>query len=98
MNAAFMSFQPPRERGIHAVWSGAGGARGTEVRFRRAARPVAGRERTTINLTRAALCSSDMNAASTPPGARELRAVGLDRQTAQDKGGRDLADQPDVRG
>ena len=32
------------------------------------------------------------------PGARELRAVGLDRQTAQDKGGRDLADQPDVRG
>ena len=31
-------------------------------------------------------------------GVRELRAVGLDRQTAQDKGGRDLADQPDVRG
>jgi hypothetical protein len=36
MNAAFMSFQP-HESGIHAVWSGAGEARGTEVRFRCAA-------------------------------------------------------------
>jgi hypothetical protein len=31
MNAAFMSFQP-RESGIHAVWSGAGGSSVTEVR------------------------------------------------------------------
>jgi hypothetical protein len=36
MNAAFMSFQP-HESGIHAVWSGAGGASVTEVRFRCAA-------------------------------------------------------------
>jgi hypothetical protein len=35
LNAAFMSFQP-HESGIHAVWPGAGEARGTEVRFRRA--------------------------------------------------------------
>ena len=33
VNAAFMSFQP-HESGIHAVWSGAGEARGTEVCFR----------------------------------------------------------------
>ena len=33
MNAAFMSFQP-HESGIHAVWSGAGEASVTEVRFR----------------------------------------------------------------
>jgi hypothetical protein len=47
MNAAFMSFQP-RESGIHAIWSGAGEASVTEVRFRCALRPVARRERTTI--------------------------------------------------
>jgi hypothetical protein len=32
MNAAFMSFQP-HETGVHAVWSGAGEASVTEVRF-----------------------------------------------------------------
>jgi hypothetical protein len=32
MNAAFMSFQP-HESGIHAVWSGAGGASVTKVPF-----------------------------------------------------------------
>jgi hypothetical protein len=31
MNAAFMSFHP-RERGIHAAWSGAGEASVTKVR------------------------------------------------------------------
>jgi hypothetical protein len=34
VDAAFMSFQP-REGGIHAVWSGAGEASVTKVRFRR---------------------------------------------------------------
>jgi hypothetical protein len=48
MNAAFMSFQP-RDSGIYAVWPGAGEASVTEVRFRCEARPVARRERTTIN-------------------------------------------------
>jgi hypothetical protein len=48
MDAAFMSFQP-RESGIHAVWSGAGEASVTEVRFQYAPQPVARRERTTIN-------------------------------------------------
>ena len=43
-----MSFQP-YESGIHAVWPGAGEARGTEVCFRCAPWPVARRERTTIN-------------------------------------------------
>jgi hypothetical protein len=33
MNAAFMSLKQ-HERGIHAVWSGAGEASVTEVRFR----------------------------------------------------------------
>jgi hypothetical protein len=32
VNAAFMPFQP-HEGGIHAVWSGAGEASATEVRF-----------------------------------------------------------------
>jgi hypothetical protein len=32
VDAAFMSFQP-RESGIHTVWSGAGEADVTEVRF-----------------------------------------------------------------
>jgi hypothetical protein len=50
MNAAFMSFQP-HESGIHAVWPGAGEARGAEVRFRCAPRPAAGCERTKINLS-----------------------------------------------
>jgi hypothetical protein len=49
MNAAFMSFQP-HESGIHAVWSGAGEASVTKVRFRCAQRPVARRGRTTTNL------------------------------------------------
>jgi hypothetical protein len=40
MDAAFMSFQP-HESGIHVVWSGAGEASVTEVRFRCAARPTA---------------------------------------------------------
>jgi hypothetical protein len=48
MNAAFMSYQP-HERGIHAVWPGAGEASVTEVRFWRALWAVAGRERTTVN-------------------------------------------------
>jgi hypothetical protein len=48
MNAAFMPFQP-RESGIHAICPGAGEASVTEVRFRCAPRPVARRERTTIN-------------------------------------------------
>ena len=50
MNAAFMSSQP-HESGIHAVWSDAGEAGVTEVRFRRAVRAAARRERTTINLS-----------------------------------------------
>jgi hypothetical protein len=50
MNAAFMPFQP-HEGGIHAVWSAAGEASVTEVRFRCTPRPVAERERTTINLS-----------------------------------------------
>ena len=54
VDAAFMSSQP-RESGIHSVWSGAGEASVTEVRFRCAPRPVAGRERTTINSSYAAL-------------------------------------------
>jgi hypothetical protein len=33
MDAAFMSFQP-HESGIHAVWSGAGEASVTKVRFK----------------------------------------------------------------
>jgi len=33
VNAAFMSFQP-HESGIHAIWSGAGEASVTKVRFR----------------------------------------------------------------
>ena len=48
VNAAFMSFQP-HESGIHAVWSGAGEADVTEVRFRCTPQPVARRERTKIN-------------------------------------------------
>src|SRR5215469_848430 len=40
-----------RERGIHALRSGAGGARVTKARFLLALRPVAGRERTTINFS-----------------------------------------------
>jgi hypothetical protein len=48
MNAAFMSFQP-HESGIHAVWSGAGEARGTEVGFGCAPRAVARRERTPVS-------------------------------------------------
>jgi hypothetical protein len=48
MDASFRLFQP-RESGIHAVWPGAGEASVTEVRFRRAPRPAARRERTTIN-------------------------------------------------
>jgi hypothetical protein len=50
LNAAFMSFEP-HESGIHAVWSGAGGASVTEARFRCALRLVARRERTTIDLS-----------------------------------------------
>jgi hypothetical protein len=38
INAAFMPFQP-RESGIHAVWSEAGGASVTEVRFGCTRRP-----------------------------------------------------------
>jgi hypothetical protein len=49
MNAAFMSSQP-RESGIHAVWTDAGEASVTEVRFRRAPQPTARPERTKINL------------------------------------------------
>jgi hypothetical protein len=49
MNAALMSFQP-RESGIHAVWTDAGEASVTEVRFRHVLRLVARRERTKINL------------------------------------------------
>jgi hypothetical protein len=49
VNAAFMSFQA-RESGIHALWPGAGGANVTKVRFRCAPRPVARRERTTVDL------------------------------------------------
>jgi hypothetical protein len=49
LDAAFMSFQP-HERGIHAVWSGADEASVTKVRFRCEPRPVARRERITINL------------------------------------------------
>jgi hypothetical protein len=37
MDAAFMSSQP-HESGIHAVWSGAGKASVTNVRFRRVQR------------------------------------------------------------
>jgi len=54
MNAAIMSFQP-HESGIHAVWRGAGEGCVTKVRFRCVPRPVARRERTTINSNKAAL-------------------------------------------
>jgi hypothetical protein len=51
MNAAFMSFQPlTLISGIHAVWSDAGEASVTEVRFRCAPRPVVRRERIKIIL------------------------------------------------
>jgi hypothetical protein len=49
MNAAFMSFQP-HESGNHALWPGAGEASVVKVRFWCVLRPVARRERTTINL------------------------------------------------
>jgi hypothetical protein len=54
MNAAFMSFQQ-HERGIHAVWPGAGEVSVTKVRFRRVPRPTARREQTTINLSKAGI-------------------------------------------
>jgi hypothetical protein len=56
MNAAFMSSQP-HESGIHALRSGTGGARVTEVCFpvRSALRLMARRERTTIDIKAPAL-------------------------------------------
>jgi hypothetical protein len=48
VDAAFMSFQR-HEGGIHAVWTGAGEASVTKVRFWCAPRTAARRERIMIN-------------------------------------------------
>src|SRR5439155_17734706 len=52
--------------GTHAVWSGAAGAGVRDVRFRCTTRPMAGRERTTINLKLTG--NADSALARRPPG------------------------------